>query len=102
LKSPLVSLSGYIGYLIEDYGDRLGAEGKQFVERMTANAKYMEDLIQDLLELSRIGRMQTELADVDVQALVRDIASELHSVYPEAVVEAGDAPTIVMNPVRAR
>jgi signal transduction histidine kinase len=102
LKSPLVALSGYIGYLLEDYGDRLGGEGREFVERMTANAKYMEDLIQDLLELSRIGRMQTEPSDVDVEALVRDIGREIESLHPGVSVLVSSLPDLWMNPLRAR
>jgi signal transduction histidine kinase len=102
LKSPLVSLSGYIGYLLEDYGDAIGTEGRQYVERMTANASYMEDLIQDLLELSRIGRMQTEVADVDLGELVHDIAEGIRSSHPEATIDVSELPFLSINPSRAR
>ncbi len=102
LKSPLVALSGYIGYLLEDYGEQLGEEGRQFVDRMTANAKYMEDLIQDLLELSRIGRMQTEPTDVDLEGLVREVATETEATFPMASVDVSDLPVVCVNAVRAR
>jgi len=102
LKSPLVSLSGYIGYLLADYGEKLGPEGKRYIERMTANATYMDELIQDLLELSRVGRMQTEATEVDIADLIRDIAVEVRSSHPEASIEVSDAPVVWMNPIRAR
>jgi len=102
LKSPLVSLSGYIGYLMEDYGEKLGSDGRAYIDRMVSNAAYMDDLIADLLELSRIGRMQTEPSDVDVRELVDDIAASVHTTHPQATIEIKDAPMLAMNPVRAR
>jgi len=102
LKSPLVSLSGYIGYLMEDYGEALGPGGRAYIDRMVANASYMDDLIADLLELSRIGRMQTEASDVDVKEIVDDIAASIHTTHPQVSIEITDPPTLAMNAVRAR
>jgi signal transduction histidine kinase len=102
LKSPLVALSGYIDYLEEDFGEAIGPAGKQYLERMTTNANYMENLIQDLLELSRVGRLQTDEAEVDLGNVVRRIVLELLSAHPEATIEFGSLPVVWMNPVRAR
>jgi signal transduction histidine kinase len=62
----------------------------------------MEDLIQDLLELSRIGRTQTEPGEVDLDVLVRDIADAIHSSNPDATIDGDHLPTLLINPVRAR
>ena len=103
LKSPLVSLSGYLSYLTQDYGEVLGAGGREYLDRMAANAGYMQNLIQDLLELSRVGRIQVEATDVDLRTLVEDVATEVRQADGVAArVEIGSLPVLSMNPVRAR
>jgi signal transduction histidine kinase len=102
LKSPLVSLSGYLGYLQEDFGEAVGAQGREYLTRMSANAAYMESLIQDLLELSRVNRVETDPAEVDLGELVGSIADEISHNHEQITVEVGPLPTVWMNPVRAR
>ncbi|MDQ1403627.1 MAG: hypothetical protein QOG03_1943, partial [Actinomycetota bacterium] len=102
LKSPIISLLGYIEYLKIDYGDAITGEGQRYIERMTASALYMQDLIQDLLELSRIGRVQTEAEPVDLNLLIDEIASQVRVTHPSLTIDATGLPVIQMNPVRAR
>lgn len=102
LKSPLIAMLGYIDLLAEGHQQDLGEEGRWFLDRMSSNGRYMEALIRDLLELSRVGRMETAPERVDVGELVADIATEVAQQYPEASVRAGDLPVLWMNGVRAR
>ena len=102
LKSPVISLLGYLEYLREDLGDVLNDQTRHFITRMESSALYMQDLLADLLELSRIGRVGVELADVDLGEVVDEIRLSLAGSFPEAAVEVGDLPRLSMNPVRAR
>lgn len=102
LRSPLVSLTGYLEYLRSDYGTVLGEEGAHYLSRMAVSARYMEDLIGDLLELSRVGRAQTEIEDVDLGELVSDLADGMGVSWPQLRVEAAGLPIVRMNAVRAR
>ncbi|MDQ1375522.1 MAG: hypothetical protein QOJ09_2860 [Actinomycetota bacterium] len=102
LKSPLISLLGYLEYLRIDHADALDDEGKYFLERMASSAEYMQALIQDLLELSRIGRVQTDAVDVDVASLVAEVSEAARAGYPGLVVAAEPLPVVRMNAVRAR
>ena len=102
LKSPLISLLGYLDYLKIDCGDALGSTGDFYVERMTASASYMTSLIEDLLTLSRIGRTQTEPEVVDLPALVAEVVDTARSSAPQAHFAVGDLPTIFVNGLRAR
>ncbi|MEY2568814.1 MAG: hypothetical protein QOE35_3343 [Actinomycetota bacterium] len=102
LKSPLITLLGYLEYLRIDHADRLNDEGRYFIERMGASAEYMQALIQDLLELSRIGRVQTEPSDVDLSGLVAEVSEAARARHPALVVAADALPTVRMNAVRAR
>lgn len=102
LKSPLISLTGYLEYLRADHASSLDEEGVHYVERMAACAGYMQELIQDLLELSRVGRVQTEPADVDLDDLIERVAADLQGRHPELVVATSALPVVRLNPVRAR
>jgi signal transduction histidine kinase len=102
LKSPIITLLGYLEYLKADHADALNDEGRYFLERMGASATYMQALIQDLLELSRIGRVQTDASDVDLTTLVAEISEAARESHPALVVMADALPTVHMNPVRAR
>ena len=102
LKSPIITLVGYLEYLQADYGDKLDDEAQHYIRRMSASAHYMEDLLQDLLELSRIGRVQTETEEVDLAGVVADVASLVSVAETGARVEVGSLPTLAANPVRVR
>ncbi|MCU1448584.1 MAG: Phytochrome, two-component sensor histidine kinase [Acidimicrobiales bacterium] len=101
LKSPLLTVLGYIDLLRSD-GTELPGETHHYVDRMEAGALYMQQLINDLLMLSRIGRMDTRAEDVDFTCLARQVAAELGPVHPAAVVTVGRLPVVTMSPVRAR
>ena len=102
LKSPLISLLGYLDYLKIDCGEALGSTGEFYVERMTASASYMTSLIEDLLMLSRIGRTQTEPEVVDVGAILAEVVEGARSTAPGVRFEVGDLPAIFVNSLRAR
>ncbi|GAC1532244.1 MAG: hypothetical protein NVS3B12_09650 [Acidimicrobiales bacterium] len=102
LKSPLISLLGYLNYLQIDCGEGLGTTGGFYVERMTASAAYMNSLIADLLSLSRIGRTQTDTEDVDLHAVLDEVVSSLRATAPTVIFEIGDLPTLSVNSLRTR
>jgi len=58
LRAPLRSLDGFSQALIEDYSDKLEFDGKMYLERIRANAQKMAQLIDALLQLSRVTRAE--------------------------------------------
>ena len=101
LKSPLITVLGYIDLLRTDNTD-LPEEAALYIERMEAAAQYMQELINDLLLLSRIGRQEMNAEDVDLPAVVAEVLDELQSRAPKASVSVGPLPVVTMSPVRAR
>ena len=92
LRSPIVTVIGYLELL----ADRRGATSSttrrsHYLERISVSARYMDSLIRDLLELSRIGRTQTEAETVELDAIIEDIAAELRRVHPAATVRGRHA-----------
>jgi len=101
LKSPLLTVLGYID-LLRSEGAVAEGQPTQFVERMEASALYMQRLINDLLELSRIGRRDATPEEVDLVDVVGQVADEVRSRHPDAYVEIGRLPVVTMSPSRAR
>ena len=77
LRAPLRSINGYSQILIEDYSDKVDAEGIRLLNVIINNAKKMGQLIDDLLEFSRLGRQEIRKTIVDVDEQVKNISSEL-------------------------
>ncbi|MFP5213895.1 MAG: sensor histidine kinase [Acidobacteriota bacterium] len=72
LKTPIVTIDGFIGALREDFGPQLPEEAEGYLKYMSDAAKKMESLINDLLDLSRIGRVSGKMTPVPFGDLVED------------------------------
>ena len=57
LKTPIVTIEGFIGALHEDFGDRIDENAEKYMNYISDASRKMEMLINDLLYLSRIGRL---------------------------------------------
>ncbi len=72
LKSPLVTIMGFLGYLENDFKTGNMPAFKKDMERIRRAATKMQDLLKDLLDLSRIGRMMNASESLPFDALVKD------------------------------
>jgi PAS domain S-box-containing protein len=77
LRSPLVALLGFSRLLREDFVDALGPQGCHFVRRIEEAGRTMEALIQDLLELSRIGRSRLHKEWVEPREVMLQLQAEI-------------------------
>ena len=77
LRAPLRSINGYASILSEDFGDKLDEEGKNVLMSIIRNANRMGQLIDDMLNFSRVGRLSVTAALIDMDNLVKKILSEL-------------------------
>jgi len=87
LRAPRRSMDGFSQVLLEDYADRLDAEGKDAIGRVRAAAGRMAELIDALLALSRVTRAEFQRERVDLSALVREIAEDFRGRELERGVE---------------
>jgi light-regulated signal transduction histidine kinase (bacteriophytochrome) len=87
LRAPLRSLDGFSQVLIEDYGDLLGGDGRDYLRRLQANVARMAQMIDDLLDLSRATRSDLVRAPVDLTALGHSVFAELRAADPRRQVE---------------
>lgn len=100
LRAPLRAINGFALMLSEDYGDHLDGEGKRLLGVVRTNAQHMGSLIDDLLAFSRIGRAVVHRVDVDMNALVASVLSELgeHTGSAMPPCEVGALPSVVGDP----
>jgi PAS domain S-box-containing protein len=87
LRAPLRSIDGFSLALLEDYLNELPDEGQDYLNRIRAAAQRMAQLIDDLLNLSRVSRSPLERGTVDLSNLAQDIVSELQRGEPERKVD---------------
>lgn len=88
LRAPLRSIDGFSRILLEDYRDKLDAEGRDSIDRIRAAAQRMAQLIDDMLQLSRVTRSEVRLQPVDLSRLAEDVIAELSRSQPERRIEA--------------
>jgi PAS domain S-box-containing protein len=87
LRAPLRSIDGFSQALLEDYGDRLDAEGRSMLERVRAASQRMGQLIDALLELAGVSRHELRRQRIDVSALAGELASALARSEPDRAVD---------------
>jgi light-regulated signal transduction histidine kinase (bacteriophytochrome) len=87
LRAPLRGMDGFSQALLEDYGDKLDDQAKDYLTRIRAACQRMGVLIDDLLKLSHITQREFSRQPVDLSGLARAIATEIQRVYPSRQVE---------------
>lgn len=83
LRAPLRSIEGFGRLLEQDYAEQLDATGRDYIGRMARSARRLAQLIDDLLDLTRIDRAEIRPADVDLSALAGEIVEELRQGAPQ-------------------
>lgn len=93
LRAPLRSIDGFSLALLEDCEDRLDTKGRDYLNRVRKATETMSDLIDALLQISRISRVRLRYEDIDLSAEVRKIIDGFRKDEPgrifQAVVEDG-------------
>ncbi|MDQ4129048.1 MAG: ATP-binding protein [Actinomycetota bacterium] len=77
LRAPLRGVDGFSHILLEDHAGRLDEEGRDLLRRVRDGVLRMGQLIDDLLELSRLARTEMRHQRVDLSALARTIVEDL-------------------------
>lgn len=77
LQEPLRKIAGFSELLLKDYGDALDDRGRHFAQRIIASAERLQDLIQALLSLSRLGRSGLDAETLDLGDVVDEAIENL-------------------------
>ena len=97
LRAPLRGIDGFSLALLEDYGERLDDTAKDYISRVRAGCLRMGNLIDDMLQLSRLSRGEIHRQEVDLSGMSGEIAEELKKSAPDRAVVFDLAPGVVVN-----
>ncbi len=99
LRGPLRAINGYANFLIEDYAESIDAEGKRFLFVIKENAEKMDQLITDLLNLSRVTRINLNLLPTDMKKMAKAVLHEIRTEEEKKAFEliVGEMPEVICD-----
>lgn len=77
LRAPLRAINGYAAIIEEEHARTIDEQGRELLQRIARNAASMGELIDGLLDFSRLARCESDSAEVDMAALATHVADEL-------------------------
>ncbi len=104
LRAPLRHIEGFIRILEEDFGTQLPEEAKRYLQRVRAGSERMGQLIDALLQLSRVGRAELQPLSVDLAVIARSAFEELRARAGERAIDfvVGPLPRTTADPTLLR
>jgi light-regulated signal transduction histidine kinase (bacteriophytochrome) len=87
LRAPLRAIDGFSQALAEELPDRLGGQARHYFDRIRAATQRMAQLIEDLLNLSKVSRGALELREVNLSALAGEVVRDLRVHDPDRQVD---------------
>jgi PAS domain S-box-containing protein len=103
LRTPLRGIDGWSLAVLEDSGDHLDPQAREHLGRVRAEAQHMGRLIDDLLHLAHLGRVEMSPREVDLTALAETLSARLKKAHSDRALEfaiepglssTGDAPLL--------
>src|SRR5436309_12796811 len=104
LQEPLRKVQAFGDRLKAASSNAIGAEGRDYLERMQAAAKRMQSLIDDLLAFSRIASKANPFEPVDLNKIAREVLSDLEVRLQQTggQVVLGELPALDADPLQMR
>ena len=103
LKSPLITIGGFLGFLEEDALNGNTEKLKEDIQRINNATGKMQNLLNEVLELSRIGRVMNSPEDVPFEEIVQDALERLEGQLEAGKIQvkvSGDLPIVHGDRVR--
>ncbi|RME74517.1 MAG: PAS domain-containing sensor histidine kinase [Planctomycetota bacterium] len=97
LRAPLRSLDGFSQILLEDYHHLLDEEGQDYLQRIRQASQRMGQLIDDLLDLSKVSRKEMKWHEVNLSQLAREIMENCQQRKPHRKAEIYIQEGMVVN-----
>ncbi len=100
LRTPLITINGFSQVLLEDYASTLGDEAQGYLRQLGESARRMGELIDDLLDFSRLSRQPLNKHEVAVAGIVRQALADLDGARAHRHVDVviGDLPASQADP----
>lgn len=97
LRAPLRSIDGFSLAILEDYWDKLDPVGRDYLNRVRASTQRMGHLIDDLLRLSKVTRVEMRCVTVNLSKIARDTLARLQASDKERKLEIVIQPDVTVE-----
>ncbi len=87
LRAPLRSINGFSDILMEDYAEQLDEEGKRLMGIVKESAVTMGQLIDDILEFSRLGKKKIQKSEIDMTKLFESVCEVETGSYSDKQID---------------
>lgn len=87
LRAPLRSINGFSIALLEDYSEKIDDQGKDYLLRVRRASQSMEELIDNILKLSRVTRVEMHYTNFDLGNLAHSTITKIRESHPERQVD---------------
>jgi light-regulated signal transduction histidine kinase (bacteriophytochrome) len=84
LQEPLRAITSYTQLLAQRYEEQLDERADKYIHYIVDGASYMQQLIQDLLSYSRVGRGELTLEQLDLNQVLQQVEKNLDAAIAEA------------------
>ncbi|MCF7971495.1 MAG: AAA family ATPase [Methylococcaceae bacterium] len=100
LKAPLRAINQLAGWISEDYASSFDAEGQEQMQLLRNRARRMHDMIEGILQYSRVGRLHEQEELIDIAQLIDDVIRFLVPQPTISISLAGQFPVITGEKLR--
>ena len=83
MRGPLRAIDGFSRVLMEEYPDKMDAEGSRLLNIIRSNARSLSELIDGLLAFSRLGRQPLDQVDINMEELAKSVFDEVQAANRE-------------------
>jgi ligand-binding sensor domain-containing protein/signal transduction histidine kinase len=97
LRAPLRSINGFSIALLEDYSEKIDEQGKDYLQRVRKASQSMEELIDDILKLSRVTRSEMHYTNIDLSAVAQMIVDKARANHPDRLVDVLIEPGLIVH-----
>lgn len=100
LKAPLRAIGALADWLSADYTDKFDDEGKEHMRLLVSRVHRMGNLIDGILQYSRVGRVKETPVTADVGEVVQDVINLIAPPPNVTIIVENPLPTLVIEPTR--
>ncbi|MER3446129.1 MAG: hypothetical protein C4291_04495 [Candidatus Dadabacteria bacterium] len=100
LKAPLRAIGSLANWILADYTDKFDEDGKEQMNLLLSRVKRMHDLIEGILQYSRVGRIREDKIEINLNELVTGVIDIIASPENINVKIENELPTIMCEKTR--
>lgn len=103
LKEPVATMSRYLDLLTVTTEDKLGAEEKMYIRKAIENARYMEQMIEGILDYSK-AQSELKIENISLDAVLADVLASLRAKIEvsKAQISSAPLPSVSADPLQMK